>query len=225
MGLTINALPHTFVLSDKLLGNEFRRQLSQSLQGAAMMELGLQERTDVISSLAQLVSWRLDAPEKRSLPVHNSIVKAYDEASAGLLILGAPGAGKSTLLRELACELLSRAEQDPEQPIPVLVNLSSWATKKLPFVTWLVEQLQVVYGLPRYLSQSWIEQDQFLLLLDGLDEVGASAQPTCIEYINAYRKDQYHVVPLVVCSRSHEVSDASAKVDASLWDRGSTAGT
>jgi hypothetical protein len=52
-----------------------------------MIELGLQERTDVISSPAQLVSWRLDDPKENSLPVQTSIIKVYDEASAGLLIL------------------------------------------------------------------------------------------------------------------------------------------
>src|SRR5437764_11552986 len=50
-----------------LLRNEYHKQLAQSLQGAAMIELGLQERTDVISSPAQLVSWPLDVPEDRSL--------------------------------------------------------------------------------------------------------------------------------------------------------------
>src|SRR6266700_3531343 len=59
-----------------LLGREYRRQLAQSLQRAVMMELGLQERRDVTSSPAQLVSWRLDTPEERSLLVHTSIVQA-----------------------------------------------------------------------------------------------------------------------------------------------------
>ncbi|HBE28467.1 MAG TPA: hypothetical protein DDW25_06195, partial [Ktedonobacter sp.] len=45
------------------------------------------------------------------------------------LLLGAPGTGKSTALCELAHELLLRAEQDPTHPLPVIVNLSSWATK------------------------------------------------------------------------------------------------
>jgi len=186
----------------RLLGHDYHRQLDQSLQGVATIALGLQERKDIISSQAQLVSWRLDTSEKYSLHHHTSIVEAYDEASMGLLLLGAPGAGKSTLLRELACELLNRAEQDSEHPIPIIMNLSSWASKKFSLVKWLIDQLQEVYTLPRHLSQSWIERNQLLFLLDGLDEVTASDRPTLIQYINAYRET--HFVPLVVCSRSHE---------------------
>lgn len=185
-----------------LLAREYRRELTQSLQGAVKIELGLQERIDVISSPAQLLSWRLDTSDKSSLATYSSIIEAYDEASAALLILGAPGAGKSTLLRELASELVTRAQENPNQPIPVIVNLSSWATKKLPLATWLLEQLQLVYAIPRQLSQALIGQNHLLLLLDGLDEVAASARPTCIEYINAYRAA--HFIPLVVCSRSHQ---------------------
>ena len=39
--------------------------------------------------------------------------------------LGAPGAGKTTLLLQLVHDLLQRAAQDPEQPIPVVFPLSS----------------------------------------------------------------------------------------------------
>src|SRR5262249_39997267 len=38
----------------QFLGKEYNKQLTQSLQGAVMMELGLQERKDVISTPAQL---------------------------------------------------------------------------------------------------------------------------------------------------------------------------
>jgi hypothetical protein len=186
----------------RLLSSEYRRQLAQSLQGAAMMALEVQERPDVTLSSVSLVSWHMDAPGERSLAAHSSIVQAYDEASAGLLILGAPGAGKSTLLRELACELLTRAEQDPAHLVPVILNLSSWASKKPPLTTWLVDQLQLEYAIPPRLGQAWIAQDQLLLLLDGLDEVETSARTACIESINAYRGE--HFVPLVVCSRSQE---------------------
>jgi hypothetical protein len=110
----------------RLLRNEYRRQLAESLQGHTMMALALQQRTDVVLSSVSLVSWRMDASGEASLSAPASIVEAYDGAGSGLLILGAPGAGKSTLLRELASELIVRAEQDAAQPVPAIVNLSSW---------------------------------------------------------------------------------------------------
>lgn len=188
------------------LHSEYRRQMAESLQGAAMMTLALQTRTDVVLTSVSLVSWHMDAPSDHSSPAPTSIVQAYDDAGGGLLLLGAPGAGKSTLLRELASELLTRVEEDDThtQPIPVILNLSSWAIKKPPLTTWLVDQLQLVYAIPHRVSQTLIEQELLLLLLDGLDEMEPSAQSDCIEAINAYRDRAEYVVPIVVCSRSQE---------------------
>src|SRR5258708_18870546 len=129
----------------RTLRQEYPRQLNHSLQGAAMMELHLHERTDVTLSSAQLVFRRTGGVEEHSLPPGTSIVEAYDDAGGGFLILGEPGAGKTTLLLALAQALLTRAEGDPTHPIPVIVNLSSWATKQPPLASWLIEQLQLVY--------------------------------------------------------------------------------
>ena len=193
-----------------LLQREYRRQIAESLQGAAMMTLALQQRTNMTRSSVSLVSWRMNTPGDDSLHAPLSIVEAYDDAGSGLLLLGAPGAGKSTLLRELASELLTRAEDDAVQPVPVIMNLSSWAIKKLPLGSWLVEQLQLVYAIPHHLSQTWIEQGQFVLLLDGLDEMEFSARTDCIEMINAYKEQ--HFVPIVVCSRSQEYVTQQARL-------------
>ncbi len=84
----------------RLLRNEYRRQMTESLQGVTMMALALLQRTDAVLSSVSLVSWRMDTPSEASLLAPASIVQAYDDAGSGLLILGAPGAGKSTLLRE-----------------------------------------------------------------------------------------------------------------------------
>ena len=168
-----------------------------------MMTLVLQQRTDMVLSSVSLVSWRMDVSDEDSLPAPASIVQAYDDAGRGLLILGAPGAGKSTLLRELASELLSRAEDDTTQPVPVMVNLSSWAIKKPPLTAWIVNQLWETYNLPPRLSRALIEQNQLLFLLDGLDEVESPARTKCIEAINAYLAEQERIIPIVVCSRSH----------------------
>ena len=181
---------------------EYSKRLAQSLQGVAMMELGLHERTDVIRSSAQLVFHHINIARESPLPPGTSILQAYDEAGQGLLLLGVPGAGKTTLLIDLALELLTRAESDPTHPIPVILNLSSWANKKPPLATWLIDQLHLIYVVPSRLGQTLLEHDQWLLLLNGLDEVESSARSRCIEAINTYRGE--HFVPLVVCSRSHE---------------------
>ncbi len=189
----------------RILRHEYDRQTKLLLQNGAKIRVEMQERLDAVRSpTQQLVSWRLDTPEVRQkLPIQVSILDVYDEASHGLLILGAPGAGKSTLLLELASKLLDRVEQqDDPHLIPLLVNLSSWAAKKQPLETWLLGHLQIVYALPRYLSAAWIKQNVLLFLLDGLDEVEESARSACIEEINAYRTR--HFIPLVICSRSEE---------------------
>ena len=175
-----------------------------------MMELHLHERTDVTLSSAQLVFRRTGGGEEHTLPPGTSIVQAYDDAGGGLLILGEPGAGKTTLLLALAQELLTRAEGDPTHPIPVIVNLSSWAIKQPPLVSWLIEQLQLVYRVPTRYSKAWLEHNQWLLLLDGLDEVEASARAACIKAINTYHGE--HFTSLVVCSRKHEYLSQEARL-------------
>jgi len=194
----------------RTLRQEYTRQLNHSLQGAAMMALHLHERTDLTLSSAQLVFHRTGGGEEHALPPGTSIVEAYDDAGGGLLILGEPGAGKTTLLLALAQELFTRAEGDPTHPIPVIVNLSSWAIKQPPLASWLIEQLQLVYQVPTRLSKAWLEHDQWLLLLDGLDEVEASARVGCIKAINTYHGE--HFTSLVVCSRKHEYLSQEARL-------------
>jgi hypothetical protein len=172
------------------LRNEYEGQRSESIQGAALMSLALQVRKDMSSE------WFLPPP--------TSIVQAYEKANFGLLLLGAPGAGKSTLLRDLALELLAHAEQDTDQPVPVIMNLSSWAIKKPPLTVWVVDRLWETYRIPRRLSQALIAHNQLLLLLDGLDEVKPAARASCIREINTYWERQQQ---LVVCSRSQEYQE------------------
>jgi hypothetical protein len=171
-----------------------------SLHGAALIALGLQEQPEAVANPWQLVLQH-PAGEPRSLPAGTRITEVYDAAEGELLILGAPGSGKSTLLLELARELLERAEYDERHPLPTLFNLSSWASKRQPLADWLVEELSSSYQVPRKLGQAWVEADQILPLLDGLDEVAPQDRTACIESINTYR-GEHGLLPLVVCSRS-----------------------
>lgn len=55
-----------------------------------------------------------------------------------------------------------------------------------------------------------MQQTKLLLLLDGLDEVAASAREACIETINTYQSE--HLIPLVVCSRREEYQAMSERL-------------
>ena len=174
--------------------------LEQSLHGAGLLALGLQEQPDAVANPWHLV---LQHPgtAPRPVPPGTCIAQVYDQADGELLILGPPGAGKTTLLLELARDLLSRAECDEYCSIPVIFNLSSWVMQRQPLVDWLIEELVSKYRVPRKLSHTLVNADQILPLLDGLDEVAPKERITCIETINLYRQE-HGLLPLVVCSRS-----------------------
>jgi GTPase SAR1 family protein len=185
----------------------YEQKLAQSLQGAVQVELGLATRPTAVQNAASL-SLRLPDEPEQPLPSHTSIMEAYGLAQQELLILGEPGAGKSTLLLELAHYLVQQAEQDAMQPLPILLPLSSWAVSRRPLQDWLGEQIALLYDVPRSLSQQWIQAEQLLPLLDGLDEMEVSARAGCIAALNTYHRE--HLRPLVVCSRTNEYDAATA---------------
>ena len=175
--------------------------LERSLHSAALIALGLKEQPEAIENPWHLVLQQSDQPE-HSLPPGTHITQVYDEAGGELLILGEPGSGKTTLLLELARDLLDRAQKDDTQPMPVIFNLSSWAVKRQSLSDWLVKELNTKYQVPRKLGQLWVNDDQILPLLDGLDEVAKEYRVACVNVINTYRRE--HMVPIAVTSRSTE---------------------
>ncbi|MEH2202719.1 MAG: tetratricopeptide repeat protein [Nostoc sp.] len=66
------------------------------------------------------------AQPSQLLSPETTIGQVFDQCAGRLLILGEPGAGKTTSLLDLALELVERAEDDPQQRIPVVVDLSDW---------------------------------------------------------------------------------------------------
>ncbi|HEY5985972.1 MAG TPA: hypothetical protein VIV12_06235, partial [Streptosporangiaceae bacterium] len=103
--------------------------LEPSLAQAAHLALGLKRRPDTLDLGTR--ARRSPGRPPQPLDVGTPISEVLDQAGGGLLILGVPGAGKTTLL-QLAAALLDRAEGNPDQPIPVVVNLASWARRRQP---------------------------------------------------------------------------------------------
>lgn len=203
--------PHDRLYMLRRLQLRYEELLKQSLQGAVQLELSLASRP---TGVQQAMSLALRLPEQADapLPPHTSIVQAYTLAQQELLILGEPGSGKSTLLLELARYLVEQAFQDPTQPLPIFIPLSSWAQKRLPLQDWLIEQVAFLYDVHQDLSRQWLQAQHILPLLDGLDEMEESARPACIEAINAYHRGLLgHLRPLVVCSRADAYASASAR--------------
>src|SRR6185295_2196028 len=114
--------------------------LLQSLYGEMRLALGLSadpKKVDIPlhAQVQELGGQRVD------LVPGTPIASVFDRLGGALLILGAPGGGKTTLLLELAQTLLDRAKNDPLHAIPVVFNLASWASRRLPLDQWLVEEL------------------------------------------------------------------------------------
>jgi hypothetical protein len=171
--------------------------LQPSLPHDILVDLGLTERPAMVTRALDLLV-QPDLADRVQAP-GTLLVDVFDRLDRALLMLGAPGAGKTTLLLTLARDLLRRAAQDLEQPIPVVFPLSSWAAQRRPLVTWLVDELQLRYDVPRKLGQAWVDAEQVLPLLDGLDEVRSEYRAAYINTINIFRQD-HGLLPLAVCS-------------------------
>jgi hypothetical protein len=107
------------------------------------------------------------------------------------------------LLAKLAQSLLGRAAMNPDDhhiPIPVFFRLSSWATYQRTFAVWLVDALKEQYYIAHKTAQVWVDTNQILPLLDGLDEMALEHRAACITAINTLRQD-HGLLPLVVCSQ------------------------
>ncbi len=177
--------------------------LEKSVYGAALIELGMQTQPDAVEHPWDMV---LEVPDKesRTLPPGKPIVEIFYETNCALLILGMPGSGKTTTLLELTRALIARAERNPAEPIPVVFNLSSWAERRQQIYDWLVEELNTKYQIPPKTGRTWLETNDILPLLDGLDEVRLDHRTACIDAINVFREKQGGLAGMVVCSRAEE---------------------
>jgi signal peptidase I len=172
--------------------------LEKSLYNRLKIELELEERLDAIEFVGE-------TPERlcQTLEPRTKAIAKFDELGEGrtLLILGKPGSGKTITLLEIAQELIERAEKDPELPIPVVFNLSSWNRGKWTMKDWLAQEFETgIYKIPKEISKFWIQNQQLLLLLDGLDEVRQDLRELCVQVINQFSQD-FGQTEIIVCSR------------------------
>jgi hypothetical protein len=188
-------------------------RLRQSLHNAVLINLGKESQPQQVKR-----PWdaeiKIGLKPAEPLPDNTTILSVFDstEIAGKLLILGAPGAGKTTTQLELAQELIKRAEEQPDYPVPVLLNLSSWKDDRQSLTDWLMAELKSKYGVSIKLGKEWINNHQLLPLLDGLDELESQRQELCVYAINQFLAGETRPLYLVVCSRIEEYNNYATQL-------------
>ena len=190
---------------------EVAHLLWKSLHHAVLINLLKETRPHEVKPLWGEV--KMGTQQGTRLPPETEIIDVFDEETVGgkLLILGTPGAGKTTTLLHLARDLGGRAATDVDEPMPVLLNLSSWQDDDQPIASWLVAELDRIYGVRKDLGQHWLDERSLLPLLDGLDELESARLEKCVEALNQFQRD-YRPKHLVVCCRLAESQHSIAKL-------------
>ncbi|WP_414544440.1 NACHT domain-containing protein [Nostoc sp. CCY0012] len=192
---------------------EVTARLRQSLHNAVLINLGKESQPQQVKR-----PWdaeiKIGSKPAEPLSDTTTILQVFDseEIAGKLLILGAPGAGKTTTQLELAQALVQRAEEQPDYPVPVLFNLSSWKDDRQSLTDWLVAELKSKYGVSTKLGQDWVDNHQLLPLLDGLDELEPQRQELCVYAINQFLASETRPLYLVVCSRSEEYTNYATQL-------------
>ncbi len=191
--------------------------LEISLHGAALMDLGMEHDPDAVEHPVGKVL-RRSGQDDRDIPPKTPITEVFAEVGKKLLILGEPGSGKTTTLLELARDLITAAEKDDVLPIPVVFNLSSWATEEKSLAEWLIDELSTKYQVSRKTGAAWVATNDVLPLLDGLDEVAVGKHDACVDAINAFLGERGIAVDMAVCCRSkeHEALTGKLKLEGAI---------
>jgi uncharacterized caspase-like protein/DNA replication protein DnaC len=197
------------ILLHKVRSKWLESFFTNNLQEKVFISLQLEQRLDVVEQ-PKGIDLRNSEQLKQILPSGAKVNDVYYQLDKGrtLLILGEPGVGKTTALLELAYELIQRAEQNINQPIPVIFKLSSWKKRggvvsffqNHTIANWLVQELQNQYQVSQSVGLAWVKNQQLLLLLDGLDEVRVNSQDDCVQALNKFTQE-YSMVDMVVTSR------------------------
>ncbi len=146
---------------------------------------------------------------------------AFEHYKGRVLLLGEPGAGKSTTLMAFARDRVSQRLSDSSAPLPVFGRIATWDAINTPgLADWLTEgeDEQTARRI-----KAEIEAGRALLLLDGLDELGAEEDDDIINdsavfdprkrFIRILSEGSSAVNKVVLTCRAKDYAEIGDKVD------------
>jgi hypothetical protein len=189
--------------------------LRASTEPGAVIRLGTRQAFGALASDTTPrpleLSFQVPEADTNRLSQDRSVGDLFENAGRALLVLGGPGSGKTITLLELAAYLLQRAERDSAQPLPAIIGLSSW-TDTLTFSEWLARQLNTRFGLGNELAHRWLTNHQFVLLLDGLDEVRRDRRDACVAAVNKFLQENGWASGVAITCRAEQYDSLTTRV-------------
>ncbi|MGD1699092.1 NACHT domain-containing protein [Dapis sp. BLCC M229] len=199
------------VLLSKVKDSWIEGVLKKSLFSQVLFEQTITNRSDTVERpFSGLEEFGVESDKSFEFIQASDIFEGMD-AGRTLLILGEPGTGKTISLLKLAERLIKKTEEDLTLPIPVVFNLSSWAIKRQSIADWLVKELKDKYQVSTALAKRLIEQEELILLLDGLDEVKAKYRNDCVSALNKFI-NAHGITEMVVCCRVKDYEALSERL-------------
>jgi len=181
---------------------ELENRMKSSIGHALYLELKLHDNVQLVNSL-NYVYHEHNGSRKESATI-SSFNNLIQENPFKILLLGAPGAGKTTTLLNCISSCVDQAQQDPNQGIPVFINLSKWKKeqKNYSFGDWIVNMILELKGtgLKAETIKYWLSEEQLILFLDGLDEMPEAIRGDMVGEINGFL-DEYPSTSVIVSSR------------------------
>ncbi|QFG20769.1 NACHT domain-containing NTPase [Actinomadura sp. WMMB 499] len=117
-----------------------------------------------------------------------------------LVVLGAPGSGKTVLAIRLLLDLVN--PDDPAEPVPVLLPLSSWSPEASSLHDWMAARIAEDHPfLDAATAGDLLKSTKVTPVLDGLDELAPRLRGTAVEAVDAWAADGR---PVVLTCRGNE---------------------
>jgi DNA polymerase III delta prime subunit len=196
-------------LLDRVSRDWIRDVFERSLYQESRLELGLTATVDAPHPWG-LVSARIRG-RSQPVPAGTPINRVFDQLDRAMLVMGPPGSGKTTTMLELLRDLLAQARTDCQTPMPVFLPLSAWSFNQQSLEAWMLGEISERYQVAVGHVRAWIDGEQILPMLDGLDEVGKERRQACVNAINTFRHI-HGTVPIVVSCRTRDYRQFKTKL-------------